>query len=486
MFTTASILLLALTPLGQSSAPLLPAGTAIEGWQRETLAFPLAFAPGIELEGREELAFAPGWSEAGAPDWWTYVLALEVRGPGDEPLAVDAAWFEDLLERYYRGLCSAVGASRGIEVDPERVAARVDGGGQRFSAEVDLVDAFGGGRAFTLGLELRVHPDPAGGRGVQVLGLASPAPRDADAWSELRAVAEVWEAERPLPVFLNHVYVVPDAATYAALRDSEFLREFAVVEERTTHRGDMSYTGLYLYGRNTYFEFLKPDEAIGFPAGGSGVAFGVELEGGLERLARNLEREGVPSFAAPITRELRGVGGAPDEQVPWFDILGIQAATSEQRLELFAMEYGPEFLARWHAPEAYEAGRIDRAAVLARYAEVLGGPAEPWFEDIDCVRLALAGQELARVRQVERAAGAGDEETYCNFLGPDLVVRSLSGFCLGADDSRDRCGGLMLFQGRLSRPSDDEVDHDFGQVRLQLSGDRFTLLFEGLPEEDPK
>ena len=51
------------------------------------------------------------------------------------------------------------------------------------------------------------------------------------------------------PLRLNHLYRVVDRETFAAARDSAWLREvFAPSELRTTHRPDWSYTGLYCYG----------------------------------------------------------------------------------------------------------------------------------------------------------------------------------------------------------------------------------------------
>ena len=81
--------------------------------------------------------------------------------------------------------------------------------------------------------------------------------------------------ERGPAVTLNHFYVVVDAPTYEAARTSPFLtREFAPFEARTTVRNDKSYTGIYWYGRRTYFELFEPGEQG--PAGASGLALGVE------------------------------------------------------------------------------------------------------------------------------------------------------------------------------------------------------------------
>lgn len=495
------LLPLAAAPIQDARAdgelPLLP--ELPEDWRHERLEFPLDFAPELPLEGVELLGFAPGMFSEGERDFWTYVLALDVTGPGGAPvgvafgpqgdsLGVDAAWLEGVLTGYYRGLCAAVGESRDVPIAAERITAEVTGGGQDYLATVELIDAFVTGRPLTLRIELSLWPDPAGGPGLQLLGLASPAPVTSGVWVELRELGAAWRAARPVPVLLNHVYFVPDLETYEALRDSALLRSFAVVEERTTRRGDTSYTGLYLYGERTYLEFLRPDPAAGFPAGSTGVAFGVELEGGLERVAAALDDEGVPSFAGPITRALEaGDEEADPEQVPWFDILGFQAATTTQRLQLFAMEYDPGFLDRWHAPEGGASGRIDRAAVLARYAEVLGGPEAPWLGDVTHVQLDLTPEEEQRWLEVARAFRMGREHDAGYHLDAERVleIRTGPGWSLSSGRSRALPGGVLLVQGTLRNPPPAGTASELrlGQVRLHLEDGTFTLLFEGLPTE---
>ena len=86
-------------------------------------------------------------------------------------------------------------------------------------------------------------------------------------------------------VFLNHFYVVVDAETYAAAQASPFLTgEFAPFEKRTTARNDRSYTGIYWYGRRTYFELFEPGTQG--PAGASGLALGVEEPGATEAVKK--------------------------------------------------------------------------------------------------------------------------------------------------------------------------------------------------------
>src|SRR5690349_16886108 len=125
----------------------------------------------------------------------------------------------------------------------------------------------------------------------------------------LMSLATSAQDKRP-DVRLNHAFVVPDTETYEAIRNSEFVKQFAVWEERTTHRKDITYTGFYLYGRHTYFEFLKPDDRT--PVGTSKIAFGVDRTGDLDLLQKRAEAAGIKTEIKTITRSFNG------KDVDWF------------------------------------------------------------------------------------------------------------------------------------------------------------------------
>jgi len=81
-------------------------------------------------------------------------------------------------------------------------------------------------------------------------------------------------------VYLNHFFLNVDSSTYKDIVASDFIKnEFAHFEERTTVvNNDESYTGAYVYGENTYFEFFEESNSQDFMPIGltSGMAFGVE------------------------------------------------------------------------------------------------------------------------------------------------------------------------------------------------------------------
>jgi hypothetical protein len=444
------MLALVMALVASQTDSLLP--PAPPGWRTERLALPPAFAPELELRGVEDLLFAPGMFVPDSESYFSYALALSVEGE----LEIDEDWVERFLETYYRGLCRAVGEERGLALDLSKVVARVGGDADLFQANVAMFDPFVTGEPLELALEIRVHLSP---RRTEVLGLATPIDADSAIWTELHALADAWRAARPAPVFLNHLYVVPDRATYEALERSEFLREsFAVFEQRDTVRTDTSYTGLYLYGAHTYFEFLPPG-AAGLSEGSSGLAFGLEAAGASEILARALEERGVKSALFPVTRARAGA------QVPWFRMLGVEMPAAP--LRLFVMEYDPTFLANWHHGLAPAGGGITRAAVLERYAAALQrseARSQPPLADVTEVRLALDGAQRERVlafgaaARYEVEAGAGAWTVHAP--GFRLVLRS-----------SEEPGGITGFTMNLRQPLERQPLR-LGKAVLSFRGSR--------------
>ena len=364
------------------------------GWQGERLDFPLTFAPDLGYEGYEELRFAPGMFDANAADYWSYLFGIRLVGEH----AVDEAFVEDFLTQYYEGLCTAVAAGR-FDLSKHEFVFDVERRGGRFHARMEIVDSFVTGKPLELRLELDVDPGVAH---TDLFAIASPAADDAAVWTTLRKARDTWVASRLPKATLNHVYFVVDEESYAKLAALEYLRgPFAAGEVRDTVRRDMSYSGLYLYGDETYLEFLPAGAAPQLVEGGSGIAFGFDRPGELARAQERLTAAEVMSFAGEITR---AVGEA---QVPWFDILGVQVPHVNSKLSLFAMEYDPGFLGAWRAEASDDAG-IARREVLSRYAATCASPGA--LRDITAVHMTLDEAERERLAAVVRAWGWQVEE----------------------------------------------------------------------------
>ncbi len=182
---------------------------------------------------------------------------------------------------------------------------------------------------------------------------------------------------------LNHFFLTLDHATFKEIQNSAFLRkEFAPSEERTTVRKDMTYTGLYFYGINTYFEFFDASQEKTRKAGDSGIAFGVE-QTGASQILEKLAADELPMQRMPITRQLG------DQQVPWFFMLSPKNLPAKSGISTWTMEYDTQFLAQWHKEIPDNSRGITRKEILQRYVAVLQNtPTKPFLQDVLAMTLA--------------------------------------------------------------------------------------------------
>jgi hypothetical protein len=269
-------------------------------------------------------------------------------------------------------------------------------------------------------------------------------------------------SEHAPAVTLNHFYVVVDAATYEAARRSAFLTgEFAPFEARTTVRNDTSYTGIYWYGRRTYFELFEPG-AQG-PAGASGVALGVEVPGASALVRQRWQEALGAAGGGPVTRRTES------DEVPWFEMTYARELAG---LRVWLMEYQRDFLARWYG--ALTAARsITRADVLDRYVARIGQSGRrgsALLREVSALTIALAPPEREALVKQLRAVGwlATDE-------GSDVV-------CRGPENERVQlvapgAGGTGIVAAHFSlQHTVASSVHRIGSAELRLEGESARLL----------
>ena len=202
-------------------------------------------------------------------------------------------------------------------------------------------------------------------------------------------------SKQPTPVpGLNHAMVAVDSPTYAAILASRFLREeLGALEVRTTTReGGRSYSGAYLYGRETYLELqVSPG---GARDGLGQLYLGTDVEGDLHRVIDDLLTRGGGPVTYGMANRLRGA-----QAVPWFYSARIlpapygvagAAGGEESRFRLFLLEWHPQFLRGWLDDIPAESASVSRAAHLARQWKP-----NRYLRDIVGVTYALDQDELA-------------------------------------------------------------------------------------------
>jgi uncharacterized protein DUF5829 len=250
---------------------------------------------------------------------------------------------------------------------------------------------------------------------------------------------------------LNHFYIVLDSATYKAIEQDSFLRkEFAVTEQRTTKRTDMTYTGLYFYGTNTYFEFFNvANQPIG-KLSDCGIAFGCDAAGTLEAI----KTEWASKFLIredPITRPLN------DKQVPWFYMASPKNLSLNSGLKVWIMEYHPRFLSEWNSQIDAKDQGISRKQILQRYTDVLKQPPpRPYLKDV--VALTVAVSEPTEKEMVD----------LCKLLGYTLNVAGTTTILKGPDielrliPETATVRGIQEITMRIDRKPEKQTEFRFG------------------------
>ncbi|MDR8412877.1 DUF5829 family protein [Nonomuraea sp. 3-1Str] len=199
-------------------------------------------------------------------------------------------------------------------------------------------------------------------------------------------------------LFYNHAYSVVDRATADAIEHSDYLKEFANFEVRTTTGGGMTWTGRYLYGRQTYIELFGENDLPGQDGlfGSAGLGVSTEHAGDLATVTDRLKALGITDPAK--YRQTRDFGDGV--KVPWFDTI----RTFSDQYDAFdpwAMEYLPEYFADPRSktePESYP-GDVSRERYLSdAYSTHL-------MRDVTAVHMGVTERDLATAVPLLKAGG---------------------------------------------------------------------------------
>ena len=266
-------------------------------------------------------------------------------------------------------------------------------------------------------------------------------------------------------VYLSHLALKVNEKTYADIEQSEFLqREFTWFEQRSTisDEGRGSWTGVYLYGENSYFEFLSPPEIgdMWLP----GLAFGVDESGNCqivhERLKKGLDTE---VWYGLRTRKYN------DEYVPWFYQTSI-VRNPIPRLVTWVMEFHGDFLKVWHPELLPELEGMTRHQILERYCANVGRKTpqeERYFKDIYEVTVALGPEEADLLAQEVEIYGYKVRNK-----GQDLICEGPD-FHLIVVPPDSQSGGIREFRMSLHRDKEGQKEYQFGdQAKLTFNGNR--------------
>ena len=162
-------------------------------------------------------------------------------------------------------------------------------------------------------------------------------------FSLLLSSAPSFSADGTPPVFLNHFYIAVDQLTYDALRKSPEIAALAGIEERHTVAGSRSWSGFYVYGRQTYMEFFAADTLPdGTPKEDCGLGLSVEKAGGVAAIATRLRT--IFGDKVEIDKQVRTISTG---DIPWYVAAAVDT-DAPQAMETWVMEVDPSYLAAMH------------------------------------------------------------------------------------------------------------------------------------------
>jgi hypothetical protein len=123
-----------------SSAAATPAKFSFDwptpdGWKKETIPFPLDFAPSLPYQGQEELRFGPKFFKEDSPTYFTYAFAFVL----DHAPPFTTKQFAEDVKTYFNGLASAVTKEASAASLHD---ASFTGTSDHFEGTVKTIDAF--------------------------------------------------------------------------------------------------------------------------------------------------------------------------------------------------------------------------------------------------------------------------------------------------------------------------------------------------------
>lgn len=299
-----------------------------------------------------------------------------------------------------------------------------------------------------------------------VAGVAFTGTVEAGAQSARTAESHKSAAEQVL--YYNHSYGVLDRETADAVENSDFLREFANFEVRTTSSGNLTWKGRYLYGGQTYIELFGAGDLPGQDAnfGSTSVAYSAEHDGDLAKVSQRLRDQGYNNLDEFLQQRNFGDGVL----VPWFD--GVQFPVADYPYDAFgawAMEYREEYFSdpRSKTGPASYPGDTSRQRYLPDTYK------DHQLKDLTGIRFAVTERDLNTQLPLFEAGG--------------LDIRKVPGGAIVKDGlttirydvvPADKVG-LKQIQMSLNAPVDDRHEERIGNSTLVVGpGDHAVWTFD--------
>lgn len=264
-------------------------------------------------------------------------------------------------------------------------------------------------------------------------------------------------ADRHL-LYFNHAYSVLDRTTADAIEHSDYLRDFANFEVRTTTGGGMTWTGRYLYGQHTYLELFGEGDLPGQDAefGSAGMGVMTEHTGDLKTVGDRIQAQGITPATGQQTRDFGD--GKP---IPWFDYV---RATSDQydAFDPWGMEYQESYLAdpRSKAAPASYPGDVSRDRTLSDAYK------DHQMRDVTAIRIGVPQRDLTNTVPLLKAGGFKLHSL------PTGITATDGGTTIRLDAVPRSQAGLKRVEIALNHPATKRESHRIGNSTLTINPGR--------------
>ena len=262
------------------------------------------------------------------------------------------------------------------------------------------------------------------------------------------------------PAF-SHCFLVVDSTTFHAIEASPFLKDsFAFTSTITSsvNAGKQTYSGLYLFGRQTYLEIFIQDKKQ--PLGACGIGFQVERPGALQSLSDSLHKQFNFSFS-PRTR--KGSDGLEYIYAYKSDIYGNEQDTG-QLFSSWIMEFDTTYMkSRFSQKHPNDITR--ETFQQRRYKKDL------YVKDVTKITVHLPRKDEQYFVNIAKALGYNIRRRRSSTLV------SNNDFTMVIMRATNKNKGIGKIEVRLNKPKTRQTKYLFGNAILQFKDNEATWLF---------
>jgi len=250
------------------------------------------------------------------------------------------------------------------------------------------------------------------------------------------------------PVLLNHLYVVLDSETMAAIVASPLITDElgSFATRTTTANAGERWTGHYLRGKNTYIELFGPGGFRDARPGMVGIGFGVEDSGGVAALSAAFSARGI---AFDTSTRVRLVDG---REIPWFFVGALALPDSvTPTLNTWVMEYHLAWAAHQAATDSVSPSVITRRRFFKPAYDT-----HRLLGDVVGATVAIPPSELSTIADELEVFG------YVVARRRDRVLAHGTQFDLTVVSAAPARGGLRDLRLALNRVKDGQREYRLG------------------------